>query len=506
MNWEALGELACSDSFKHVSLVFELRQTSVFYEQPLNAAQGHRPDRRRKQAADRRGVKTRSNSPIKLDTKNKRSVCFGAKMFSLAAFVLLWTGLTVNCERHSLTYIYTALSKPAGLPGIHEFTAMGLLDNRMIDYFDSETQTKVPKQDWMKERLSPDYWVKGTQSRQSKQQWFKVNIDILMKRMRQNDSDVHVLQWMHGCAGNSQPDGSIKFDSGMDMYSYDGKDFLSFDDIHSVWVAPTDAAVPTKRKWDDVPVLKEYTKSYLESECVDWLGKFVGYGQKQLKEASPPKVFVFTKNTNVKSNVMLTCLATGFYPKDIVLRIKRNNRILTEDDGLMSSGVRPNEDDTFQRRDSVEILRSDISTFTCEVIHAASGVHVEKLWDHQLPPESGGAIISGVVAGLILVLVGITVLLVFLFKTGKIGSRGSGSSSSKGVPIKPIYSGPPLSVTVINSAQLNTTAEKKSLKGSNESFDSNSSSDSGVSTDNNKNSSPEPDSPLLQRSEEPEEV
>ncbi|XP_078101831.1 major histocompatibility complex class I-related protein 1-like [Sander vitreus] len=91
-------------------------------------------------------------------------------------------------EIHSLTYIYTALSKPVGLPGIHEFTAMGLLNNRMIDYFDSDHQKKVPKQDWMKERLPADYWEKGTQSRQSKQQWFKVNIDILKTRMRQNDT------------------------------------------------------------------------------------------------------------------------------------------------------------------------------------------------------------------------------------------------------------------------------------------------------------------------------
>ena len=84
-------------------------------------------------------------------------------------------------------YIYTGLSKPVGLPGIHEFTAMGLLDGRMIDYYDSDIQRKVPKQDWMKERLPADYWEKGTQSCQSEQEWFKDNIDILKKRMNQND-------------------------------------------------------------------------------------------------------------------------------------------------------------------------------------------------------------------------------------------------------------------------------------------------------------------------------
>ncbi|XP_022613180.1 H-2 class I histocompatibility antigen, Q10 alpha chain-like isoform X5 [Seriola dumerili] len=296
---------------------------------------------------------------------------------------LMWQNLEpAGGERHSLTYIYTALSKPVGLPGIHDFTAMGLMDSRMIDYYDSDNQKKVPKQDWMKEKLPSDYWEKGTQSRQSKQQWFSVNIGILMERMRQksNETDVHVLQWMHGCEGDLQEDGTLKFIRGMDMYSYDGDNFLAFDDTNSVWVAPTPEALLTKRKWDGVDVLKEYTKGYLENECMDWLTKFMTYGQKQLREASPPQVHLFAKNSKVKTNIILTCLATGFYPKDITLRIKRNGRVLYEDDGLTSSGVRPNQDNTYQRRDSVEILRTDKSTYTCEVIHKASGVNVERGW------------------------------------------------------------------------------------------------------------------------------
>lgn len=76
-----------------------------------------------------------------------------------------------------------------------------------------------------------------------------------------------------------------QFKRGMDMYSYDGEDFLSFNDADSNWIAPVPEAELTKRKWDGVQVLKEYTKSYLEKECVDWLTKFVVYGQNELKQA-----------------------------------------------------------------------------------------------------------------------------------------------------------------------------------------------------------------------------
>jgi hypothetical protein len=65
---------------------------------------------------------------------------------------------------------------------------MGLMNDKQIDYYDSVAKKKIPKQDWMREKLPADYWDKGTQSRKSKEQWFKVNVDILMKRMMHNNT------------------------------------------------------------------------------------------------------------------------------------------------------------------------------------------------------------------------------------------------------------------------------------------------------------------------------
>uniref|UniRef100_A0A3P9IIL7 Ig-like domain-containing protein n=1 Tax=Oryzias latipes TaxID=8090 RepID=A0A3P9IIL7_ORYLA len=300
-------------------------------------------------------------------------------------------------HKHSLTYIYTAFSHPVKLPGIHEFTAMGLLDNRMIDYYDSTVQKKIPKQDWMKEKLQQEYWDKGTQSRQSKQQWFKVNIDILINRMRQTSNDTHVLQWMHGCEGEEDEHGNLQFKRGVDMYNYDGDDFLAFNDEHQVWVATLDAAVPTKRKWDEVTALKDYTKGYLEKECMDWMKTFLKYSTEQLRNASRPDVYIFAKKAKESSNVVLTCLATGFYPKDITLNIRRDGRVLTKDDGVMSSGVRPNHDDTFQRADYVEILRK------CKVHEPVFCV-----LDHRLPPvdKNNLGLYVGIVIGLLVLILG----------------------------------------------------------------------------------------------------
>ncbi|XP_036070055.1 class I histocompatibility antigen, F10 alpha chain isoform X2 [Oryzias melastigma] len=390
-------------------------------------------------------------------------------------------------ETHSLTYIYTAFSKSVKLPGIHEFTAMGLLDNRMIDYYDSTVQKKIPKQDWMKERLEQEYWVKGTQSRQSKQQWFKVNIDILMNRMRQTSAnETHVLQWMHGCEGVEDEHGNLKFVRGVDMYNYDGDDFLGFDDEHQVWVAAVDAAVLTKRKWDEVTALKDYTKGYLEKECMEWMKTFLSYSQKQLRNASPPEVFLFAREAKEKSNIVLTCLATGFYPKDIIMNIKRNGRILTIDDGVVTSGVRPNEDDTHQRRDHVEILRTDVANYSCQIIHPGSSMNVEKSWDHHVPD---GEIPIITITSVLMVLIGVVlILLLVVFRKRIAGIKRKAGTVPDGRIITktavPLLNGGHNKVGILNSNGDSFDFEKQT-KNANGSI----SSDSAVGSDTSSNSS-----------------
>ncbi|KAL7868704.1 hypothetical protein SRHO_G00100880 [Serrasalmus rhombeus] len=316
-------------------------------------------------------------------------------------------------DKHSLFYIYTALSKDVTLPGIYEFTALGLLNDRAIDYYNSKEQVKVPKQDWMKEKMQPDYWDKGTQSRKSKEQWFKVNVDILMQRMRHNETDLHILQWRHGCE-IEEADGKLKFLRGIDEYSYDGEGFLSFDDENMRWIAPVPEALPTKRKWDDVAILNQYTKGYLEKECVDWLIKFMQYGIEALRNMhSKPEVHAFAKKSTTNSGrLTLTCLATGFYPKDVRLDV-RKFRTSVPEHLLTSSGVRPNGDGTYQLRKSVEIQEDNTAEYDCYVNHVTLEKPIIIKWDKMcFDCQSSGLVeaVIGVVV-LLVIFIGIFVLI-----------------------------------------------------------------------------------------------
>ncbi|XP_051980695.1 class I histocompatibility antigen, F10 alpha chain-like isoform X5 [Xyrauchen texanus] len=352
---------------------------------------------------------------------------------ALCGAVLLSAVVSVqSADKHSLFYIYTALSKPMDLPGIHEFTAMGLLDDRQIDYYDSEQQKKIPKQHWMEEKMQQDYWEKGTQSRKSKEQWFSVNVNILIDRMRQNKTDLHVLQWRHGCEVEKQGN-DTKFFKGIDEYSYDGVNFLSFDDKQSQWVAPVDEALQTKRKWDDVPILNQYTKGYLEKECVDWLNKFREYGDQELKKSSPPEVYAFArKSVSDKSKLKLTCLATGFYPKDVTLKIRKYRTSLPEDQ-IASSGVLPNHDGTFQIRKSVEILEEEKADYDCYVAHRSLDEPIIIKWDGKCGdcnPVTGMGVIIVVVIGAVFVLV-IALIGLYILKMKGIFPRSASHQDKK---------------------------------------------------------------------------
>ncbi|KAK9978838.1 hypothetical protein ABG768_020576 [Culter alburnus] len=282
---------------------------------------------------------------------------------------------------------------------------MGLLDDRQIDYYDSGEKRKIPKQHWMREKLPEDYWEKGTQSRRNKEQWINDNIHILMYRMRHNTSDLHVLQWRHGCEIEQQ----VKETKSIDEYGYDGENFLSFDDKESQWVTPVEAALPTKRKWDNLPILDQHTTKYLNEECVDWLNKFIKYAYDEFRKASPPGVHVFARKSKNETKLKLTCLATGFYPRDVTLTIRKYREPLPENE-IKSTGVRPNHDETLQIRKSAEISKDDKAEYDCFSAHRTLKEPIIIKWDGQYQDWSPEivtltVVIPPVIAGSLLVFV-----------------------------------------------------------------------------------------------------
>ena len=85
---------------------------------------------------------------------------------------------------HSLQSFQTASS---GLSTFPEYVAVLMVDEVQVEYYDSNTQRIIPKQDWLDQdyRADPDSLERATERRKGNQQGFKANMGILKRRFNQ---------------------------------------------------------------------------------------------------------------------------------------------------------------------------------------------------------------------------------------------------------------------------------------------------------------------------------
>uniref|UniRef100_A0A8C7E2V6 Ig-like domain-containing protein n=1 Tax=Naja naja TaxID=35670 RepID=A0A8C7E2V6_NAJNA len=120
-------------------------------------------------------------------------------------------------------------------------------------------------------------------------------------------SGLHTIQLMHGC--ELQGNGSQR---GFLQYGYKGRTFINFDKETLTWVAPNPLAQISKRKLDADAGYNQYFKSYLEKECIDWMWKYLSYGNETLQRW--------------RMGWRHICRLDGFYPREIDASWARDGR------------------------------------------------------------------------------------------------------------------------------------------------------------------------------------
>ncbi|XP_049329125.1 beta-2-microglobulin-like [Astyanax mexicanus] len=143
------------------------------------------------------------------------------------------------------------------------------------------------------------------------------------------------------------------------------------------------------------------------------------YGKETLRKHSPPKVYAFAKKSVRDSRKLtLTCLATGFYHKDVVMSVRKFGTSFPEH-LITSSAVRPNDDGTYQLRKSVEIQEDDSADFHCYVSHSSLKEPIIVQWDKTNNIKSkndAGSVTAGIIAGVLLIISIIIIGVCFLKK------------------------------------------------------------------------------------------
>ncbi|XP_058608584.1 H-2 class I histocompatibility antigen, Q9 alpha chain-like [Onychostoma macrolepis] len=323
--------------------------------------------------------------------------------------------------KHSLRYFYTGVSGDIDFP---EFTVVGLVDEGQFYYFDSNIKKAVPKTEWIRQNVGPEYWDGGTQNDIGEHQNFKNNIQVLKERFNQS-TGVHTWQLMYGCELDT--DGTKQ---GYFQIGYDGEDFLSLDKSSLTWTAAKDQAVATKVKWDSIGADAKFQTNYLENTCIEWLQKYVGYGKDTLERKVSPQVSLLQKSPSSS----VSCHATGFYPSGVTISWHREGQEHDEDVDLGELII--NEDGTFQRASTLNVKPEEWkkNEYKCVVEHQGKTIR-EILTEDKIKTNYASVpigIIVGVVAVvLLLVIIAVAGFMVYQKKKGfKPVASDDGSNSS----------------------------------------------------------------------------
>ncbi|XP_054982301.1 patr class I histocompatibility antigen, A-108 alpha chain-like [Sorex araneus] len=315
-------------------------------------------------------------------------------MWELRPLLLLLSGaLALTQTRagpHSLRYVYTGVSRPGGEP---RFIVVGYVDDTQFVRFDSDSASPraEPRAPWV-EQEGPEYWEGQTRRAKDTAQVYRVDLNILRGYYNQSEADSHTIQWMTSCEVGS--DGRLL--RGYSQYSYDGADYLALnEDLRSWTAAAGTQAWRTQRKWEQGRVA-EYSRNYLEGECVRGLLEFLKKGKDTLLRADAPRRHI-TCHPFSDREVTLRCWALGFYPAEITLTWQRDGEDLTQDTELVET--RPSGDGTFQKWAAVVVPSGEEQRYTCRVQHQGLPEPVTLRWE---PPSQPTLLTVGIIVGLAL--------------------------------------------------------------------------------------------------------
>ncbi|KAB0336668.1 hypothetical protein FD754_025577, partial [Muntiacus muntjak] len=199
----------------------------------------------------------------------------GSRTLLLLSAVLVLTETQAG-EHHSMRYFYTAVSRP-GL-GEPRFIGVGYVDYTQFVRFDSDAPDPraESRARWV-EQEGPEYWDRQTRNFKAAAQIYREGLNTLRGYYNQSEAGSHTLQWMYGC--DVGPDGRLL--RGFSQDAYDGRDYIALSEDLRSWTAADAAAQITKRKWEAAGAA-EGDRNYLESECVEWLRRYLEHGKDTL--------------------------------------------------------------------------------------------------------------------------------------------------------------------------------------------------------------------------------
>ncbi|XP_048850207.1 major histocompatibility complex class I-related gene protein-like [Brienomyrus brachyistius] len=321
---------------------------------------------------------------------------------------------------HSLWYVYTGTS---GIPDFPEFVSVGLVNGEPIDYYDSKIRRVTPRQRWLEQSAEPGYWEMQYQYSRYAEGEMKRSIEVA-KKLFNHSEGIHTYQNMYGCEWNDETGVTDAFD----QYGYDGSDFITLDFKTMSFVTPVQQAFPTKRKWDSDTGRLEEERNYFTWTCTDWLKKYVSYGKSTLERTVRPEVSLLQKDPSSP----VTCHATGFFPKGIVVTWQKDGVDMHSD--VEVEETLPNGDGTFQITSKLTVKPENWkrNSYSCVVQHKSSKDDIAVLLEEKNIRTNQGGVSWGIIVGCVAAALALVAVVtgVVLWRRSRTGYGKAGTSDT----------------------------------------------------------------------------
>ncbi|XP_052407189.1 major histocompatibility complex class I-related gene protein-like [Carassius gibelio] len=338
-------------------------------------------------------------------------------MFVLVLFLLPCLKV-VSADSHSLMTFATYIAGQTPFP---EFSAVLMLDDVQIGYYDSNT--------W---KLVYHSHREYDEEQSDAETVFRVLYNSL-KRLEShyndhfNHSGVRVTQRFAGCEllNNDKP-GPLHF-----WDAFDGQNVgeFTFDNEKK--------EIQNKLQWKTWDQAKQLHVTFMHQNvyhpiCIKTLQRYLNKEKNNVMRKVKPRVRLMKKMLPDSQGLQISCLATGFYPRHINLTLFRDGQPV-DDDQITGGEILPNGDGTYQMRKSLVISKEKLRqehkyNCTMQRLNLDNKLDITSDVDESAP---GSSSLSVVISVLVLVVFVAVLIITVLIKWKKRRAAGRGSETTQ---------------------------------------------------------------------------
>uniref|UniRef100_A0A8C3X158 Ig-like domain-containing protein n=1 Tax=Catagonus wagneri TaxID=51154 RepID=A0A8C3X158_9CETA len=188
-------------------------------------------------------------------------------------------------------------------------------------------------------------------------------------------------------------------------YIYNTEEDVRFDSDLGEFRAMTELGRPDAEYWNQQKDFLEQMRTKADTMC---RSNYLGIGSSVMQRRAEPTVTVYpTKTQPLQHHSLLVCSVSGFYPGHVEVRWFRNGQ--EEEAGVVSTGLIPNGDWTFQTMVMLETVPQSGEVYTCQVEHPSLTGPLTVEWRPRSESAQGKMLsgIAGFVLGLLILAVGL---------------------------------------------------------------------------------------------------